>query len=315
MSESGVETDRNSNLNKTMIISKKTPRPVLPQVSPDPSTNEPVHENDSQTLKISQPKRQRTSTVTLHTDQMGDNTEESDRARMEQIRREIIESQEQKENLQNLEGDNKIDAMVTLQFKYEIAHQAAQYADQFFSICERNGIDIQKVLANDPETLYNMKLHSNVMTPTTSEETLKELKTVKAERDNLAEEAKALKNSHSNLFKSYEKLRTNFELMREDRNILNDQVEKQQDAMNGIYKTALNFKEVMVDEAANADRAIAEAKGKYDSDTVTIRMNLIKLENENSSLKSEIESKNNEISQLRRIIHDIMKQVNVEIEN
>lgn len=41
----------------------------------------------------------------------------------------------------------------------------------------------------------------------------------------------------------------------------------------------------------SADQTIAETKGRYDSSTVTIRMDLCKLENENSSLKSEIESK------------------------
>jgi hypothetical protein len=41
----------------------------------------------------------------------------------------------------------------------------------------------------------------------------------------------------------------------------------------------------------SADHTIAETKGRYDSSTVTIRMDLVKLENENSSLRSEVDSK------------------------
>lgn len=111
---------------------------------------------------------------------------------MEEIKQEIRNSMEQKENFLNSEGEDRIDKMASLMFRCEVATQAARYADQFFCICERNGIgkwcccrwpypylDIKKVLASDPDTLYSMKLQSNALTPTTADETIKELKAMK----------------------------------------------------------------------------------------------------------------------------------------
>ncbi|KAI6191205.1 Transforming acidic coiled-coil-containing protein 3 [Aphelenchoides bicaudatus] len=175
-----------------------------------------------------------------------------------------------------------------------------------------NGIDIEKVLKEDPDTLFNMKLKSTLPTPSTADEQTKEIEALRKERDNLADETKGLKASYSSLFKSYEKLRGNYELMHTTRNILADTAEKQKNAMNTIYESALNLKTVMLEQAAVADQTIAETKGRYDSNTVTIRMDLCKLENENGSLKAEIESKNKEIEELRMIIQEVVKQVSIE---
>lgn len=151
--------------------------------------------------------------------------------------------------------------------------------------------DIEKVLRADPEMLYSLKLRSSAVPPADAAEQEREQQLQRAERENLAEETKALKASYSTLFKSYERLRANFDLMREARNGLAEQVERQRDALQAMYGSAQDLKDVLLEQAQRADQSIAETKGKYDSDTVTIRMNLVKLQNENNSLRSEVESK------------------------
>ncbi|CAD5225988.1 unnamed protein product [Bursaphelenchus xylophilus] len=298
--ETAVAPSRDNSLNRTMVISKKTPRPALPELK---AGDVPAEPNDSQNL----PKRARTSTVTLHSEDM------DEQSAMDRIRREMEESLEQKENFKQRVMENPMEEMIKLKFQLEMARTAASYADQFFAVCEKNEIDITKVLQNDPDVLFEMKLKGSLLTPTSSEEHTKELKTLRAERDHLADEAKALKASYSSLFKSYEKLRNNYDILRVSRNELVEQVEQQKAAMAQMYKASMDLKELMIGQVAEADRTIAETKGKYDNDTVTIRMDLLKLENENKSLKSEVDGKNNEISQLRKIVQDIIKQVNVEV--
>ncbi|CAD5218692.1 unnamed protein product [Bursaphelenchus okinawaensis] len=293
-------TSRDNSLNRTMVVSKKSVRPALPELNKDV----PVDPNDS---KSQPPKRTRTSTVTLNTDDL------NEEYTMERIRQEMEESLAQKENFRERVMGNPMEEMIKLKFQLQMANNQVSYADKFFAACEKHGIDIAKVLQSDPDTMFELKLKGSLLTPTSSEEHAKELKNLKAERDHLADEAKSLKMSYTNLFKSYEKLRTNYDLLRESRTELADTVTQQREAMTNMYKTSMELKEQMLEQVAEADRTVAETKGKYDSDTVTIRMDLVKLENENKSLKSEIEGKNNEIAQLRTIVQDIIKQINVQV--
>lgn len=95
-----------------------------------------------------------------------------------------------------------------------------------------------------------MKLRSALPTPSTADEQNKEIEVLRNERDNLVEELKGLKASYSSLFKSYDKLNSNHQLIHNSRNLLLDTAEKQREAMKTMYESSLKLKEIMIEQAA-----------------------------------------------------------------
>ncbi|KAI6205904.1 hypothetical protein M3Y94_00845100 [Aphelenchoides besseyi] len=334
MDESTVEPSRSSSLNRTMVLSKRANRPGLPKLDGDdlcisepiaaPANLEAQRVHYRSGADFGRRNHVRSATVTISSETMEEfqrafdeiqDTTMSDAEKLIEVRRRIlslVDAKEKQWNAQNQtvnENDSSPGKSSVAKLETDIARKAALYADRFFKICERNEIDIEKVLKNDPDMIFSMKLRSVLPTPSTAADQTKEIEELRKERDNLCDETKGLKASYANLFKSYDKLRTNYELLQESRNSLVEKSEMQRNAMNSMYESALNLKSIMAEQAAMADQTIAETKGRYDSNTVTIRMNLVRLENENSSLKSEIDTKTKEIEELRMIIHEVVKQV------
>lgn len=95
-----------------------------------------------------------------------------------------------------------------------------------------------------------MKLKSALPTPSTADEQLKEIEVLRNERDNLVDELKGLKSSYSSLFKSYDKLNSNHQLIHNSRNLLFETAEKQREAMKTMYETSLQLKNIMMEQTA-----------------------------------------------------------------